>query len=201
MIGTRLEVREKQTPDTWEMLILEQISNSRLARADSDLQEATATPSWFLTLRVLRQKPTDDMTGCKDRVDGGPSTMQDAASTEREIAQEVREGPRSSGLERRRHSRHRLGLPIQVWLEDGRAYPAMAFEMSESGMSAATTSDLCVGDEVDLSPVATYRVSAIVRRKTGSMYGFQSVELTEKQQKGIREMCKDLPLFRSMLDI
>jgi hypothetical protein len=116
------------------MLILEQISNSRLARADSDLQEETATPSWSLTLRVLRQKSTDDMTGCKDRVDGGPSTMKDFASTEREIAQEVREGPRSSGLERIRHSRHRLGQPMQVWLEDGRAYPAMAFEISESGM-------------------------------------------------------------------
>ena len=77
----------------------------------------------------------------------------------------------------------------------------MGFEMSESGMSAATTSDLYVGGEVDLSPVATYRVSAIVRRKTGSMYGFQFVELTKKQQKGIREMCKDLPLFRNMLDI
>jgi len=77
----------------------------------------------------------------------------------------------------------------------------MAFETSESGMSAATTSDLYVGDEVYLSPVATCRVSAIVRRKTGSMYGFQFVELTEKQQKGIREMCKDPPLFRSMLDI
>jgi hypothetical protein len=140
------------------------------------------------------------MTGSKDRVDGGPGTMKDSASTEREIAQEVREGPRSSGLERRRHSRHRLGQPIQICLEDGRAYPPMAFEMRESGMSAATTSDLYV-DEVDLSPVATYRVSAIVRRRTGSMYGFQFVELTEKQQKGIREMCKDLPLFRSMLDI
>jgi len=183
------------------MLILEQISNSRIARADSDLQEETATPSWSLTLRVLRQKSTDDMTGCKDHVDGGPSTMKDSASTEREIAQEVREGPRSSGLERIRHSRHRLGQPMQVWLEDGRAYSAMAFEISESGMSAATTSDLYVGDEVDLSPVATYRVSAIVRCKTGSMYGLEFVELTEKQQKGIREMCKDLPLFRSMLDI
>jgi hypothetical protein len=67
----------------------------------------------------------------------------------------------------------------------------------------ATHSSLArsVGDEGDLSPVATYRVSAIVKRKTGSMYGLQFVELTEKQQKGIREMCKDLPLFRSMLDI
>ena len=68
-------------------------------------------------------------------------------------------------------------------------------------MSAATTSDLYFADEVDLSPVATYRVSAIVRCKAGSMYGLEFVELTEKQQKGIREMCKDLPLFRSMLDI
>ena len=59
----------------------------------------------------------------------------------------------------------------------------MAFEMSESGMSAATTSDLRVGDKVDLSPVATYRVSAIVRRKTGSIYGFEFVELTENEQK------------------
>ena len=77
----------------------------------------------------------------------------------------------------------------------------MAFETSESGMSAVTTSDLHVGDEIDWSPLATYRVSAIVRRKTGSMCGFEFVELTAKQQKGIRERCKGLPLFRSMLDI
>jgi hypothetical protein len=120
--------------------------------------------------------------------------MKDSASTEHEIAKT--EGARPpTGTERRRHTRHRLRQPIQVWLEDGRAYSAMAFEMSESGMSAATTSDLRVGDKVDLSPVATYRVSAIVRRKT------EFVELTEKQQKNIREVCKDLPLFRSMLDI
>ena len=31
---------------------------------------------------------------------------------------------------------------MQVWLEDGRAYPAVAFEMSERGISAVTTSDL-----------------------------------------------------------
>lgn len=140
------------------------------------------------------------MTGGKNRVDGALGTMKDSASTEREIAK-AETGRPLTGIERRRHSRHRLGQPIQVWLEDGRAYPAMAFEMSESGLSAATISDLRLGEKVDLSPVATYRVSAIVRRKTGSMYGFEFVELTEKQQKGIHDMCKDLPLFRSMLDI
>jgi hypothetical protein len=53
-------------------------------------------------------------------------------------------------------------------------------------LSATTTSDLHVGDEVDLSP---------------EMYGFEFVELAEKQPQGIRQMCKALPLFRSMLDI
>ena len=129
--------------------------------------------------------------------------MKDSASTEREIANgDARGSGRTpSGVERRRHTRHRLGQPIQIWLKDGRAYAAMAFEMSESGMSAATTNHLHVGETVDLSPVAKYRVSAIVRRKTGSMYGFEFFQLTEKQQKSIHDLCKDLPLFRSMLDI
>jgi hypothetical protein len=52
-------------------------------------------------------------------------------------------------------------------LKDGRAYAVMAFEISESGMSAATINHLHVGNKVDLSPVDF----------------------------------KDLPLFRSMLDI
>jgi PilZ domain len=136
-------------------------------------------------------------------MDGGLEIMKDSLSTEREIANgEARDSGRTaSGVERRRHIRHRLGQPIQIWLEDGRAYPAMAFEMSESGMSAATTNHLRVGQKLDLSPVAKYRVSAIVRRRTGSMYGFEFVDLTEKQQKGIHDLCKDLPLFRSMLDI
>ena len=101
----------------------------------------------------------------------------------------------------RRHTRHRLGQPIQIWLEDGRAFAAMAFEMSEGGMSASTINALQVGDKVDLSPVAGYRVHAIVRRSTGSMYGFQFVGLTEQQQNHIRKTSKDLPLFRSLLDI
>jgi hypothetical protein len=136
-------------------------------------------------------------------MDGGLGIMKDSASTERVTANgEARDsGWTPSGVERRRHTRHRLGQPIQIWLHDGRAYPAMAFEMSESGLSAATTNHLRVGEKVDLSPVAKYRVSAIVRRKTGSMYGFEFVELNEGQQKGIRDLCKDLPLFRSMLDI
>jgi len=142
-------------------------------------------------------------TGGCYRLRGGQGTMKDSASTERESAnRDARDSARTpSGAERRRHTRHRLGQPIQIWLQDGRAYSAMAFEMSESGLSAATTNHLRVGEKVDLSPVATYRLSAIVRRRTGSMYGFEFVELTEKQQKGIHDLCKDLPLFRSMLDI
>ena len=87
--------------------------------------------------------------------------MKESVSTEREIANgEARDSGRTpSGVERRRHTRHRLGQPIQIWLGDGRAYPAMAFEMSESGMSAATTNHLRVGEKVDLSPVAKYRMA------------------------------------------
>jgi hypothetical protein len=128
--------------------------------------------------------------------------MKHSAPTERTVeTHEDREGSRPSGIERSRHTRHRMGQPIQIWLQDGRAYAAMAFEVSESGMSAATINHLHVGDKVDLSPVAGYRVHAIVRRRTGSMCGFEFVELTEKKQKGIREMRKDLPLFRSVLDV
>ncbi len=114
---------------------------------------------------------------------------------------EEREIALSTGAERRRHTRHRLGENIQVWLDDGRAYTAMACEVSESGMYAATTSPLRVGDKVEVSPVAGYRVSAVVRRRTGTMYGFEFAKLTAKQQKEIKDMCAGLPLFRSMLDI
>ena len=164
------------------MLTFVGIPVRRPARADFELQEETGTSSWARTRQVLREVPKEDTTGGEDLVDGGLAAMKDSASTEHEIAKTEGARPPTS-IERRRHTRHRLGQPIQVWLEDGRGYPGMAFEMSESGMCAATTSDLRVGDKGDLSPVATYRVSAIVRRKTGSMYGFEFVELTEKQQK------------------
>lgn len=191
---------KKHPPDPWEMLTLELVSHNRLGAADSELQVQTGTHCGPERADFCASRPRKTMTGGKNRVDGALGTMKDSASTERDIAK-AEAGRPLTGIECRRHTRHRLGQPIQIWLEDGRAYAAMAFEVSESGMSAATINPLNVGDKVDLSPVAGYRVRAIVRRRTGSMYGFEFVELTEKQQTHIRELCKNLPLFRSMLDI
>jgi hypothetical protein len=52
-------------------------------------------------------------------------------------------------------------------------FDAMAFEISESGMSAATPNILLVGEHVELNPVMGFRLQAIVRRKSGAMYGFE----------------------------
>jgi PilZ domain len=80
-------------------------------------------------------------------------------------------------------------------------FDAMAFEISESGMSAATPNILLVGEHVELNPVMAFRLQAIVRRKSGAMYGFEFAGLIEQQREHIRKQCEKLPLFSSMLDV
>lgn len=77
----------------------------------------------------------------------------------------------------------------------------MTFEISEGGLSAATLGHLRVGMEVELSPVLDFKVKAIVRRKLGSMYGFEFMSLGEQQRSRIRNLCKELPLFQSTADV
>lgn len=107
--------------------------------------------------------------------------------------------------ERRRHSRHRYSHSIEVRVEDPRGrydiFDAMTFEISESGISAATPNILLVGEHVELSPVMGFRLQAIVRRKNGAMYGFEFVNLAEPQLEAIRKQCEKLPIFSSMLDV
>jgi len=103
--------------------------------------------------------------------------------------------------ERRRHSRHRCMQEIHICRGDGIEIPAMTFEISESGMSAATPNYLNIGEHVELFPILGVWVKAIVRRKVRAMYGFEFLGLTEAQQKGLRELCAGLPLFESMADI
>jgi hypothetical protein len=79
---------------------------------------------------------------------------------------------------------------------------ATQFEISEGGLSAATTTALLkVGDEVQLTPVMGEHVNAIVRRKQGTMYGFEFVGIPTKIQELIRNACSALPLFRSSVEI
>jgi hypothetical protein len=49
----------------------------------------------------------------------------------------------------------------------------MSFEISGGGLSAATSGYLEVGEQVLLFPVLRTRVRATVRRRNGSMYGFE----------------------------
>jgi len=118
----------------------------------------------------------------------------------------LEEPPQSTATaERRRHSRHRYSCSIEIRVEDPRGrydiFDAMAFEISESGMSAATPNILLVGEHVELNPVMGFRLHAIVRRKNGAMYGLEFAGLTEEQREHIRKQCENLPLFSSMLDV
>ena len=121
--------------------------------------------------------------------------------------QPKREEPQQSTAtaERRRHSRHRYSSSIEIRVEDPRGrydmFDAMAFEISESGMSAATPNILLVGERVELNTIMGFSLQAIVRRKNGAMYGFEFEGLTDQQREHIRKQCESLPLFSSMLDV
>ena len=47
----------------------------------------------------------------------------------------------------------------------------MSFEISVAGMSVATSKELAIGEHVKLSRVPGKKVEAVMRRKSGSMYG------------------------------
>lgn len=78
----------------------------------------------------------------------------------------------------------------------------MSLEISESGISALISHELTVGAAVELEPIAGGRVSALVRRQTGKVYGFEFLNLASVQVQRIVESCKMLPLYSSRtLDI
>jgi PilZ domain len=114
-------------------------------------------------------------------------------------ANEQKESP--SWVERRRHPRHRYMQEVYICRNDGIEIPATTFEISESGMSAATPNYLNIGETVEVFPILGVWVKAIVRRKVRAMYGFEFVRLTEGQTNGLRKLCAGLPLFQSMADI
>lgn len=114
-------------------------------------------------------------------------------------ANEQKESP--SWAERRRHPRHRYMQDVYICRNDGIEVPGTSFEISESGMSAATPNYLNIGETVEIFPILGLWVKAIVRRKVRAMYGFEFVRLTEEQTNGLRKLCAGLPLFQSMADI
>jgi hypothetical protein len=105
------------------------------------------------------------------------------------------------GIERRRHSRHRFIVDLNISSENGASMHGMSFEIGAGGMSAATSGPLEVGEQVILHPVMRTRVKATVRRKNGSMYGFEFLAPTAEFREKILALCQTLPLFQTMADI
>jgi len=100
-------------------------------------------------------------------------------------------------FDRRRHARYRFSAPLTVHVNCGPAIPGISIEISESGMSALISATLVVGDNVELEPVVGSRVSALVRRHSGKIYGFEFLNLTPAQTERIVEVCKSLPKYQS----
>jgi hypothetical protein len=102
----------------------------------------------------------------------------------------------STVLDRRRSARYRFSAPIIVCLADGSSVRAITLEISETGLSACLNVPLTVGEKVHLEPVGGDRAGAIVRRRVGSVYGFECLGLNAEQLKQLRALCTRLPLYR-----
>jgi len=99
------------------------------------------------------------------------------------------------GHDRRRHARYRMTAPIAIASPDGSTLRGLTIEMSESGLSAAISAPLKVGDQVIIDAIGGAKATAMVRRITGRVYGFEFSELGEEQRQWIVEKCRTLPLY------
>ena len=98
--------------------------------------------------------------------------------------------------DRRRHPRYRFSIPITIRSTNGLAMQGITIEISQSGMSAITADALTVNETVELEPITAGKVSAMVHRAVGRVYGFEFLNLTPEQGQKITEICKSLPLYR-----
>jgi hypothetical protein len=98
--------------------------------------------------------------------------------------------------ERRRHARYRFAEAIVIRQANGTCTRATTSEISISGLSATTALHLVVGEKVQLSPVAGATINAIVRRNSGTVYGFEFIDPPDKVVEGIHVLCRGLFPFR-----
>lgn len=99
-------------------------------------------------------------------------------------------------VERRRHARYRFTEPIVITRQDGVSARATTSEISISGLSAVTTLGLAVGQKVRLSPIVGASITAIVRRGSGMVYGFEFIDPPDKVVEDIHVLCRGLFPFR-----
>jgi PilZ domain len=100
----------------------------------------------------------------------------------------------------RRHSRHHLALPLNLWRSAGAGtmIPGIALEISESGISVILPEQLPLGEQVEFTlplPGGQLRAAAVVRNKAMFRYGFEFAFLTSAQQQLIKDTCAALPLY------
>jgi len=100
-------------------------------------------------------------------------------------------------VERRRHPRCRFSEPILIHRKDGSSCQATTSDISLCGLSAVSLSVLRPGEEVRLSLVAGEEISATVRRKIGTSYGFEFIVLPPKAQADIETLCRELAPIRA----
>lgn len=137
--------------------------------------------------------PTGAMRSAED------NTHRDGSAVD--VQTPEREAPAVLIEERRKHSRYRYIERLYIGKKDGMWFTAMTYEISVGGLSAATTTELKIGEKVSLSTVADKRVEAIVRRKQGAMYGFEFIRISPQIQAQLVKLCERLPPFQSLIDM
>lgn len=100
----------------------------------------------------------------------------------------------------RRHPRHHLATPLNLWRQSGSAtaIPGIALEISESGLSVILPEQLSLGEQVELDlelPAGHLRLSAVVRNQTGFRSGLEFQAPSSAQLQTIRAACAALPLY------
>jgi CheY-like chemotaxis protein len=101
----------------------------------------------------------------------------------------------------RTNSRFAIRMPILVKVfRDGNPVliPGRSVDLNEAGMGAVLEQELVPGEMVTLEfelPMLGQRFSprATVRRRTGTQYGFEFVNIETEQQQAIRSLCEVLP--------
>jgi PilZ domain-containing protein len=103
----------------------------------------------------------------------------------------------ANSSDRRNHARYRFSAPVTVRKADGTRISSMSVEISQSGMSIATTENLQSGDPIKIEPVGGAEASAVIRHRHGNFYGLEFIHLAPAQADRIKESCRTLPIFRT----
>jgi hypothetical protein len=103
--------------------------------------------------------------------------------------------------ERRRHALSRLVQALVISCSDKlQSSKATTSDISISGLSASSSEEFRLGENVHLFPVVGQRVAAVVRRKTGTTYGFEFTDPPDRVVADIHTLCRGLFPFRGIAE-